>query len=69
MQQLQTIYQQAGVNNQNYLKFCPNITKIEKEKGTTPTTTPTIQTPTYQTTTPANSQFKAPIQSSPATDG
>jgi hypothetical protein len=32
LQQLETIYQQAGVTSQNYLKFCPNIAKIEKEK-------------------------------------
>lgn len=33
-QQLQDIYTQAGINKdkQNYLKFCPNIAKLEKEK-------------------------------------
>lgn len=33
LQQLETIYQQAGVTSQNYLKFCPNIAKIEKDIG------------------------------------
>lgn len=58
LQQLETIYQQAGVKSQNYLKFCPNIAKIEKElapeKGKWVTTeekkTPEEQekkTPTY----------------------
>lgn len=32
LQQLNAIYQQAGVTTQNYLKFCPNIAKIEKDK-------------------------------------
>ena len=32
LQQLNAIYQQAGITTQNYLKFCPNITKIEKAK-------------------------------------
>jgi hypothetical protein len=53
-QQLEVIYQQAGVKNQSYLKFCPNIAKLEKElapdKGKAPeakpqstgTTTPTM---------------------------
>ena len=36
MQQLESIYQQAGVKQQNYLKFCPNIAKIEKAKGIAP---------------------------------
>ncbi len=36
MQQLESIYQQAGVKQQNYLKFCPNIAKIEKAKGVAP---------------------------------
>ena len=43
LQQLDTIYKQAGVTTQNYLKFCPNITKIEK--------TIHIQTPTPQIAT------------------
>ncbi len=30
LQQLESIYQQAGIKTQNYLKFCPNIAKIEK---------------------------------------
>ena len=34
-QQLNDIYTQAGVKNQNYLKFCPNTSKIEKEKWIT----------------------------------
>ncbi len=34
-QQLNDIYMQAGIKKetQNYLKFCPNIGKLEKEKG------------------------------------
>ena len=31
LQQLEAIYKQAGVTTQNYLKFCPNIAKIEKD--------------------------------------
>jgi len=31
IQQLEVIYQQAGVKNQSYLKFCPNIAKLEKK--------------------------------------
>ena len=41
LQQLDAIYQQAGITVQNYLKFCPNIAKIEKSlpaPATTPTT-------------------------------
>jgi len=58
LQQLETIYQQAGVKIQNYLKFCPNIAKIEKIKGvttptatattTTQTVTPVVKTPAYE---------------------
>lgn len=51
LQQLETIYQQAGVKIQNYLKFCPNIAKIEKAKGVaTPSapTTPVDKTPAYE---------------------
>jgi hypothetical protein len=41
LQQLETIYQQAGIKNQNYLKFCPNIAKIEKTNASKiPQTTP-----------------------------
>ena len=32
-QQLNDIYTQAGVTIQNYLKFCPNVSKIEKENA------------------------------------
>lgn len=32
LQQLEAIYKQAGIVKQNYLKFCPNIAKIEKIK-------------------------------------
>jgi len=31
LQQLEAIYKQAGVTIQNYLRFCPNIAKIEKD--------------------------------------
>lgn len=31
LQQLEVIYKQAGITTQNYLKFCPNIAKIEKD--------------------------------------
>ncbi len=33
LEQLNDIYKQAGVKNQSYFKFCPNIAKIEKIKG------------------------------------
>jgi hypothetical protein len=39
VQQLEAIYKQAGVTTQNYLKFCPNIAKIEKSLPT-PTAAP-----------------------------
>jgi len=50
LQQLETIYQQAGVKSQNYLKFCPNISKIEKEleihkQATAPKATPATTSP------------------------
>lgn len=32
LEQLNDIYRQAGVKNQSYFKFCPNIAKIEKIK-------------------------------------
>jgi len=40
LQQLESIYKQAGITNQNYLKFCPNIAKIEKDL---PVQTPATQ--------------------------
>jgi len=72
IEQLNDIYRQAGVKNQNYFKFCPNIAKIEKIKGvvsataataTTTTTNPTIQsttitqTPTQKSDIPNNGTF------------
>jgi hypothetical protein len=42
LQQLEAIYKQAGITTQNYLKFCPNIAKIEKSipvPSTAPKTT------------------------------
>ena len=53
LQQLESIYQQAGVKSQNYLKFCPNIAKIEKIKdvASAPSTTETPvekKTPAYE---------------------
>lgn len=55
LEQLQTIYQQAGVKVQNYLKFCPNIAKIEKIKGVAgpkaaaaQRVEPVIKTPAYE---------------------
>ncbi len=36
LEQLQDIYRQAGVTKQDYFKFCPNIAKLEKEKGVAP---------------------------------
>ncbi len=48
LQQLDAIYKQAGVTTQNYLKFCPNIAKIEKD---IPAQTPATQTTTSTTNT------------------
>ena len=53
LQQLESIYQQAGVKSQNYLKFCPNIAKIEKIKdvASAPSTAETPvekKTPAYE---------------------
>jgi len=55
-QQLNDIYTQAGVKNQNYLKFCPNTSKIEKDKGITtpPSATPTRGIPTFSQKEPSN---------------
>lgn len=36
LEQLQDIYKQAGAKKQDYFKFCPNIAKLEKEKGVAP---------------------------------
>jgi len=44
LEQLHDIYKQAGVKNQSYLKFCPNIAKLEKIKGVAPVATPTKTT-------------------------
>jgi len=62
LQQLEEIYKQAGIKNQNYLKFCPNIAKIEKIKGisTTPVTPTTSTTPATKST---------PIVKTPAYEG
>lgn len=46
LQQLESIYKQAGITTQNYLKFCPNIAKIEKDL---PAQTSTPQTTTWTT--------------------
>lgn len=43
LQQLEAIYKQAGITTQNYLKFCPNIAKIEKDLP--------VQTPAPQVAT------------------
>jgi hypothetical protein len=59
LEQLQEIYNQAGVKNQSYLKFCPNIAKIEKEKG--------VVTPAA--TTAATKTSAAPITKTPAYEG
>lgn len=40
LQQLEAIYKQAGITTQNYLKFCPNITKLEKAIAPAKTTVP-----------------------------
>jgi len=58
LEQLESIYKQAGVKNQSYFKFCPNITKIEKEKWVT--------TPAAKSTTTAT---QAPIAKTPAYEG
>lgn len=56
LEQLQDIYKQAGVKIQSYFKFCPNIAKIEKEKGVpavptkTTTSTPTATTKSIEKT-------------------
>lgn len=59
LQQLDVIYKQAGVTTQNYLKFCPNIAKIEKDiqshtptpQAATSTSGTTVKIPTTTTTT------------------
>ncbi|MEI6118827.1 MAG: hypothetical protein WCP92_06485 [bacterium] len=53
LQQLDAIYKQAGVTTQNYLKFCPNIAKIEKDLP--------IQTPAPQVSTTTGTPVKTPI--------
>lgn len=54
LQQLEAIYKQAGVTIQNYLRFCPNIAKIEKDL---PAQTPAPKITTW-TPTPAKNTTK-----------
>ncbi len=67
--QLDDIYTQAGISKdkQTYLKFCPNIAKIEKELGPDKTKSTTDSQAAQKSPTPTTSTFKANMQSDPTT--
>jgi hypothetical protein len=67
--QLDDIYTQAGISKdkQTYLKFCPNIAKIEKELGPDKTKSTTDPQAAQKSPTPTTSTFKANMQSDPTT--
>jgi hypothetical protein len=70
LQQLDAIYKQAGITTQNYLKFCPNIAKIEKDlpaqkpapQVTTPTTGAGVKSITTPVTTHTTTSSSTPQQ-------